>query len=356
MSCSNQPNQTVPDLVHNSKLIIHSRADDVTKHIYVDCFVEFYGWYEDENMVFIAMEYIEHGDLQSYMNQPFSEAHAKVICSQLVEGLGYMHENGFAHRDLKPKNILVYRPGPDWWVKIGDFGITKRIEQDTALRTVIGTRHYVAPEVIGFVSDQGSASSSDALSYTVVVDMWALGELLFRMIAQRHVFLSQFDLFNYVFNKHPFPLATLKDTGVSQDCCSFVTKCLAANPKNRLTVSDAAVHPWVQISRPSSRSSSHNSPMRSVQYGNRTITTTNLGHKDGKLMARLCPKNHRPLPTGTRGGPRYQIRRWLVISRQQPSGQPSLRNFDRSKVSRLDDRFQAPSTPTIIPMYLKIAQ
>lgn len=36
MSCSNQPNQTVPDLVHNSKLIIHSRADDVTKHIVRD--------------------------------------------------------------------------------------------------------------------------------------------------------------------------------------------------------------------------------------------------------------------------------------------------------------------------------
>jgi len=54
-------------------------------------------------MFFIAMEYFEHGDLQNYLDQPFSEAHAKEITSQLVEGLGYMHENGFAHRDLKPK-------------------------------------------------------------------------------------------------------------------------------------------------------------------------------------------------------------------------------------------------------------
>lgn len=53
-------------------------------------------------MVFIAMEYLQHGDLQKYLNRSFPEAQVKDIASQLVEGLGYMHDNGFTHRDLKP--------------------------------------------------------------------------------------------------------------------------------------------------------------------------------------------------------------------------------------------------------------
>ncbi|KAJ4230755.1 hypothetical protein NW757_013953 [Fusarium falciforme] len=214
---------------------------------YVHCFVECYGWYKSENTVFIAMEYIEHGDLQNYLNQPFSESHAKVIGSQLVEGLGYMHENGFAHRDLKPK-----QPGPDWWVKIGDFGISKRAE-GTALRTEIGTEGYVAPEVIGLVPPQSS-------SYTVAVDMWALGALLFRMIVRRPVFPNSHDLVNHVVHRiHPFSVSTLVATGASQDCCNFVTKCMAADPKCHLKASEAALHPWIPTWRPPSPPSGRSS-------------------------------------------------------------------------------------------------
>ncbi|KAH7146670.1 kinase-like domain-containing protein [Dactylonectria estremocensis] len=240
---------------------------------YVHCFVECYGWYESETMVFITMEYIEHGDLQNYLNQPFSEAHARAIGSQLVEGLGYMHENGFAHRDLKPKNILVYKPGPDWWVKIADLGISKRAE-GTALRTAIGTEGYVAPEVIGFVPDQ-SSSLSDSFSYTFAVDMWGLGELLFRMMTQRPAFPNRHSLFNHVINEHPFPVLTLRATGASQDCCNFVTKCMTVDPERRLKASEAAVHPWVQTSQPASRSSGRSSPIRSV-----AVATTNPGLED----------------------------------------------------------------------------
>ncbi|KAM0346563.1 hypothetical protein ACHAPY_011614 [Fusarium culmorum] len=207
------------------------------------------------------MEYIEHGDLQNYLNEPFSETHVKIIISQLAEGLEFMHMNGFAHRDLKPKNILVYQPGPDWWVKIGDFGISKRAE-GTALRTIIGTEGYIAPEVMGFIPDQ-SSSLSNAFSYSFAVDIWALGELLFRMIARRPVFPNQSDLFYYVVNRNPFPIAILKVTGASQDCCNAVTECMAVDPKHRLKASEIKMHPWMQISRPLSPSPSngHSSPI-----------------------------------------------------------------------------------------------
>lgn len=48
------------------------------------------------------MEYIEKGDLQGYLTQPLPENEVKQIIFQLLEGLVFMHGNGFAHRDLKP--------------------------------------------------------------------------------------------------------------------------------------------------------------------------------------------------------------------------------------------------------------
>ncbi|EXK40909.1 serine/threonine protein kinase [Fusarium oxysporum f. sp. melonis 26406] len=213
----NHESQRVPDLVRDSRL--------------PTCFLPSG-----------AMEYIEHGDLQNYLNKPFSEAHAKVIGSQLVEGLG-------------PKNILVYHPGPHW--------------------TVVGTEGYVAPEVIGFIPDQSPSSSSDTFSYPFAVDIWALGEVLFRMIAQRAVFPGRDNLRNHVFNRHPFPVATLEETGASQDCCNFVTNCMAVDPKCRLRASKAATPPWMQISHPPSRSSGRSSPKTSV-----AVATNNSGLRD----------------------------------------------------------------------------
>lgn len=61
-----------------------------------------FGWYENEDKIYIAMEYMEKGDLQSYLTKPFPEDEVKQVIFQILEGLGFMHENGFAHRDLKP--------------------------------------------------------------------------------------------------------------------------------------------------------------------------------------------------------------------------------------------------------------
>jgi serine/threonine protein kinase len=59
--------------------------------------------------VFIAMEYFPLGDLQNYLSSPLSEKEVKQIASQILEGLSFMHDNGFAHRDLKPTvSLLVY--------------------------------------------------------------------------------------------------------------------------------------------------------------------------------------------------------------------------------------------------------
>lgn len=53
------------------------------------------------------MEYFEKGDLQSYLVKPFPEAETQEVSLQVLEGLSFMHDNGFAHRDLKP-GVSIY--------------------------------------------------------------------------------------------------------------------------------------------------------------------------------------------------------------------------------------------------------
>lgn len=53
------------------------------------------------------MEYIEHGDLNTYLNKPLPEKEAQEITFQVLEGLELLHRNHFVHRDVKPKVSLL---------------------------------------------------------------------------------------------------------------------------------------------------------------------------------------------------------------------------------------------------------
>ena len=75
---------------------------ETNSHQYVPYFVRTFGWWETETSVFIAMEYMPRGDLRQYMSRRFTAGETRQIISQVLEGIYFMHENGFAHRDLKP--------------------------------------------------------------------------------------------------------------------------------------------------------------------------------------------------------------------------------------------------------------
>jgi calcium/calmodulin-dependent protein kinase I len=76
----------------------------ITRSQYERCFVRSFGWYHCEESLCITMEFFELGDLQRYLSSapPLPEIEAQEITFQMLEGLRYMHQNGFAHRDLKP--------------------------------------------------------------------------------------------------------------------------------------------------------------------------------------------------------------------------------------------------------------
>ena len=65
-------------------------------------FVQFQGWFEDDTRTYLAMEYIENGDLHQCVSHALPETEARDIILQLTEALEFMHQWDFAHRDLKP--------------------------------------------------------------------------------------------------------------------------------------------------------------------------------------------------------------------------------------------------------------
>ena len=77
---------------------------------YERCFVKSFGWYDNDENIFLTMEYMPHGDLQKYIGSPFPEKETQCIVVQILEGLQFMHDHGFAHRDLKPdvSNLALF--------------------------------------------------------------------------------------------------------------------------------------------------------------------------------------------------------------------------------------------------------
>ena len=64
--------------------------------------MEFLGWFEKPETLYIAMEYLEEGDLGKHIGMPLPRETVRNISKQKLEGLKVMHQQGIAHRDVKP--------------------------------------------------------------------------------------------------------------------------------------------------------------------------------------------------------------------------------------------------------------
>ena len=203
---------------------------------YKQYFVPFYGWFEGPEDVYLAMEYFHLGDLEQYMDRQLSILQIKLIIRQLLEGLCIMHRDGFAHRDLKPQNILVEKDNPYIWVKIGDFGITKRVPQDgTSLRTAIGSSGYMAPEVLGYHDEESS-------KYTNAVDLWSLGCICHRLLTMQPPFANPTKMMQYCYGGTKLPIEALRRD--NDEDVAFVKMLLMVNPSERYTAEKALQSTW----------------------------------------------------------------------------------------------------------------
>lgn len=222
-------------------------------------FVRTFGWFEDADSVFLAMEYLPAGDLEGFKNSfptPFSEFDTAQIVWQLIVGVRHMHENGFAHRDLKPSNILISSVAPNWQVKIADFGISKQtMEGVTRLHTtrIFGTLGYMAPEVLGFF--RGNHANNDGkIAYTMSVDIWAVGIIAMTLLLKRDIFPLPGHLYPYIKGDRPLDFTRREGPALTRQCREFVALLLEGDPVLRPTAATALAHQWLQqVSPPRSK-------------------------------------------------------------------------------------------------------
>ncbi|MFN0197138.1 MAG: protein kinase domain-containing protein [Planctomycetaceae bacterium] len=135
---------------------------------------------EADGLFFLEMEFLIGGSLQQYLEAHgrFHPLRATEILTQIARGLSEAHRIGIVHRDLKLDNILLTRQGVP---KIADFGLAKRLVaaiHDADARRIIGTPHYMAPEL--FTGESASKAS----------DVYALGVCYFIMLTGRFPFLG----------------------------------------------------------------------------------------------------------------------------------------------------------------------
>lgn len=149
---------------------------------------------------------------------------------------------------MSTQNIFVVSTSPNWWVKIGDFGISKRTEEGrTDLRSFTGTPGFLAPEVLGHIDADADENSS---AYTHAVDIWSAGETTFRILAGEAPFGSMSALGLYTRGLMTFPTSVLLVRGLSQSACDFVKNLMAPRARDRMTAEEALAHVWLKSGNP----------------------------------------------------------------------------------------------------------
>jgi tetratricopeptide (TPR) repeat protein len=131
---------------------------------------------------------------------------------------------------------------PDWWIKIGDLGISKRVNQDTALRTRVGSPGYFAPEI---VQQELYGSDTTSVEYTHAVDIWALGVMTHYMLTKLLPFRQLHDLLAYA-RGGEFPTSSLSEHRIGSEGQNLIQLLMATTPEDRLTVQLASQNAWVR--------------------------------------------------------------------------------------------------------------
>jgi serine/threonine protein kinase len=131
--------------------------------------------------IYIISEFASKGDLShliKYNKKNKIKLSNKQLCKyflQTVIGINYLHNNNIIHRDIKPSNIFLDQNDN---IKIGDLGISTIFEKHSMIKTVIGTPYYMSPELFKHNN------------YSIKVDIWALGCLLYELITYNPPFLA----------------------------------------------------------------------------------------------------------------------------------------------------------------------
>ena len=142
---------------------------------------------EVDGLLYLSMRYVEGTDLGKVLRDGVVDPWRTIaVVSQIASALDAAHAEGLVHRDVKPANILLSRPGTAIErAFLSDFGITKRMTTEEALTRTgqfVGTVEYVAPEQIRGEPVDGRA------------DVYSLGCVLFQCLSGESPFQRPTDV------------------------------------------------------------------------------------------------------------------------------------------------------------------
>ncbi|XP_050195751.1 serine/threonine-protein kinase 17B [Myiozetetes cayanensis] len=195
--------------------------------------------YETANEIILVLEYAAGGEIFDLcvpdLDYRIGERDIVRLIRQILEGLCCLHENNIVHLDLKPQNILLSSINPLGDVKIVDFGISRKLENSSELRHIMGTTEYLAPEILNY----------DPI--TTATDMWNIGVISYMLLTQESPFVGA-DIQETYLNISQVNVDYSEETfaSVSQPAKDFIQKLLIKNPEERPTAADCLSHLWLQ--------------------------------------------------------------------------------------------------------------
>jgi TolB-like protein/Flp pilus assembly protein TadD len=172
--------------------------------------------------MFIAMACYDGETLKKKIEKgPLKLEDAIDIAMQVAQGLARAHEEKIVHRDVKPANIMITHRDE---VRIVDFGLAKLSGRTKLTKddTTLGTVAYMSPE-------QAQGAEVDHRT-----DIWALGVVLYEMIAGRQPFEGDYEqaVMYSIMNEDAEPVTGLR-TGVPMELERITSKCLGKDPAER---------------------------------------------------------------------------------------------------------------------------
>lgn len=153
------------------------------------------------------------------------------IFIQVAMAVDYCHSRRVMHRDLKTSNVFITRKNV---VKLGDFGIAKMLDPNTAnLRTVVGTPYYMSPEVC------------ENKPYDFKSDVWSIGCILYELCKLEYAFgaTSLLAVVQRIVQEEPKPIS---DTMYSQDLVKLIASLLEKDPKDRPQIRKVFQLPFIR--------------------------------------------------------------------------------------------------------------
>ncbi len=177
---------------------------------------------------FFTMEYVAGGSLdrfwRSYRDNLMPVQQAVDVMKQVCAGIAVAHaeEPPVVHRDIKPQNILVGYDGAGLRVRVGDFGLAKRVNPLTLLVSAKGTLSFKPPE--SFENQDSPAA-----------DVWALGTTLYLLLTDTLPYpeLDERDIAEAKRFVRPLRPASVYNMAVDSSLDSILSRCLTRNPSER---------------------------------------------------------------------------------------------------------------------------